>query len=79
MKHSSRPVGEAETGSRVERTRGKAVAGRPSEVADCGAGWAKLQLASKAAAGGLGDRPHNPGLQHREISLKPLSENTRGG
>ena len=44
-KHSSRPVGGAETGSQVERTRGKAAAGRRSEVADCGAGWAKLQLA----------------------------------
>ena len=32
-------------GSWVERTRSKAVAGRPSEVVDCGAGWAKLQVA----------------------------------
>ena len=54
-------------GSRAERTCGKAVAGRPSEVADCGAEWAKLQLAGKAAAGGLGDRPHNPEFQCREI------------
>ena len=38
-------VGGAERGSGVERTRGKAVGGRPSEVADCGAGWARLQLA----------------------------------
>ena len=43
----------------AERTRGKARAGRDSEVADCGAGWAKLQLAGEAAAGGWGDRLHN--------------------
>ena len=42
-KHSYRPVGRAETGSRAERTHSKAVAGGPSEVADCGVGWAKLQ------------------------------------
>ena len=35
----------AEMGSRVERTRGKAAAGRPSKVADCGTGQARLQLA----------------------------------
>ena len=46
-KHASRPVGGAETGSWAERTRSKAAAGRLSEVADCGAGWAKLQLAVK--------------------------------
>ena len=67
MKHSSRPVGEAETVSQAERTRGKAVAGGPSEVADCGAGWAKLQLAGEAAAGGRGDRPHNPEFQCGKI------------
>ena len=44
MKHSSRPVGEAETVSQAERTRGKAVAGGPSEVAGCGAEQARLQL-----------------------------------
>ena len=44
-KHSSRPVGGKETGSRVERTRGKAAAGRPREVVDCGTGQARLQLA----------------------------------
>ena len=38
--------------SQADMTRGKAVAGGPSEVTDCGAGWAKLQLASQAAAGG---------------------------
>ena len=47
-------------GSRAESTRGKAAAGGPSEVADCGAGWAKLQLALEAAAGGPGDRLCNP-------------------
>ena len=35
-KHSSRLVGGA------ERTRSKVAAGRPSKVADCGAGRAKL-------------------------------------
>ena len=34
-------------GSWAERTHGKAVAGGPSEEADCGAGWAKLQLAAR--------------------------------
>ena len=43
-------------GSRAEKTRSKAAAGGPSEVVDCGAGWAKLQLASEAAVGGPGDR-----------------------
>ena len=51
----------------AERTRGKARAGRDSEVADCGAGWAKLQLAGEAAAGGWGDRPHNSEFQCGEI------------
>ena len=37
-KHSSRPVGGA------ERTRHKAAAVIPSEVADCGTGQARLQL-----------------------------------
>ena len=32
----------------------KVAAGGPSKVADCGAGWAKLQLRSEAAACGLG-------------------------
>ena len=31
-------------GSRVGRTRGKAAAGGPREVADCGMGQARLQL-----------------------------------
>ena len=54
-------------GSRAERTRGKVAAGRDSEVVDCGAGWAKLQLAGEAVVDGLGDRPHNQKFQRREI------------
>ena len=50
-------------GRQLERTASKAGAGGPSEVADCGAGWAKLQLAGEAAAGGPDDRLCNPGLQ----------------
>ena len=42
-------------GSWAERTRGKVAAGRPREVADCGMGWAKLQLAGKVAAGRPGE------------------------
>ena len=42
-------------------------AGGPSEMADCGAQWEKLQLASKGAAGGPGDRKHNPEFQCGEI------------
>ena len=52
------------------RTSVKAAAGEPSEVADCGVGWAKLQLAFEAVAGGLGDRPPNPEFQHGEIKLQ---------
>ena len=66
-KHASRPVGGAETGSWADRTRSKAAAGRLSEVANCGVGWAKLQLAGEASAGGPGDRPCNPEFQHGEI------------
>ena len=54
-------------GSQVERTRSKAAAGGPSEVADCGAGRARLQLAGEAAAGGPGDRLRNPEFHHGEI------------
>ena len=61
-----------ETGSLAERTRGKVAVGRPSEVADCGAGWAKLQLAGEAAAGGPGDRLHNPEFQCVEIKPQHL-------
>ena len=64
----------------MERTRGKAAAGRPrevaaggpSEVADCGAGWAELQLASEAAAGRPSYRPCNPEFQRREIKPQNL-------
>ena len=66
-------------GSWAERTRGKEVARGPSEVVDCGAGWAKLQLAGEAAAGGLGDRPRNPEFQRREIKPQTVIENTCGG
>ena len=68
-KHSSRPVGGMKTGSQEERTCSKAVVDRPSKVADCGAGWAKMQLPSEAAAGGLGDRLHNPGLRQQGENL----------
>ena len=66
-KHSSRPVEGAEIGSQAKRTHGKVPAVGPSKAADCGAGWAKLQLASEAAAGGLGDRRRNPQFQCGEI------------
>ena len=52
-------------GNRAERTHDKMAAGGPSEVADCGAGRAKLQLGGEAAAGGPGDRLPNPEFQHR--------------
>ena len=55
-KHSSTPVGGAETGSRVERTQGKAAAGGPSEVVGCGTEQARLQLVGETAAGGPGNR-----------------------
>ena len=58
-KHSSRPEGGVGTGSQVERTLSKAAAGRPSKVADCGAGRAKLEVAGEAAAGGPDDRQRN--------------------
>ena len=45
----------------------KMTARGPSEVADCGAGWAKPQLDGEAAAGAPGDRLHNPEFQIREI------------
>ena len=52
---SSRPVEGMETGSGADRTQGKVVAGGPSEAADYGTGWARLQLSSKAAAGRPGE------------------------
>ena len=51
----------------AERTHGKMVAGRTREVVDCGAGRARLQLVSKAAAGGPGDRPCTTEFQLGEI------------
>ena len=57
-------------GSQAEKTLSKVAAGGPSEVVDCGAGWAKLQLAGEAAAGGPNNRPHNPEFQRGEIKLQ---------
>ena len=54
-------------GSWVERTHSKVAAGGLSKMVDCGARWAKLQLAVEAAAGGVGDILHNPEFQRREI------------
>ena len=54
-------------GIQAERTCCKAAAGGPNEVANCGAGQARLQLAGEAAAGGLDNRPRNPELQCGEI------------
>ena len=56
--------------ARAERTVGQKAAGRPREVADCGVGWARLQLTGKAAAGGPSIRLHNSGLQHGDIKLQ---------
>ena len=50
-KHSSRLVGGAES------THGKAAAGGPGEVVDCGMGQARLQLADPAAPHSRIDRP----------------------
>ena len=55
-KHSSRPVGGSEMGSCAESFCSKAVASGPGRMADCGARWARLQLANEAAAGGPSDR-----------------------
>ena len=63
----------------MEKTHGKAAAGGPSEVVDCGAGWAKLQLASEAAAGGPGDRPCNPEFQRGEIASNNRLKTPVGG
>ena len=69
----------------AERTHGKAAAGGPREVVDCGAGQARLQLADPTrwwladpaaphshidkpgGTAGEQSRPHNTGLQRREI------------
>ena len=66
-------------GSRAERTRSEVEAGGPSEVADCGAGWAKLQVAVRQQ---LVDRVTDRTTQSSSVgkyNLKPLTENTRGG
>ena len=62
-KHSSRLVGGAQKGSRVERTPGKAGAGGPSEVVDGGTGQARLQLADPTGCW-LAD-PCGPTFTHR--------------
>ena len=46
-KYSPRPVGGVETGSWAEKSHGKAAAGGPSKVVDCGVGRPRLQLATK--------------------------------
>ena len=58
-KHSSRPVGETEMGSRAERTCGKAVAG--------GQRVPHLRADKRGGATGEQDRPCNPGLHCGEI------------
>ena len=68
-KHSSRPIGRAEMGSRAERIHGKVVAGGP--------GRARGQLAElgipHSSADKLGgtteerDRQHSPGFQPKEV------------
>ena len=45
-------------GSLVERPCGKVVAGRPSEVANCGMGQARLQLADDTGGGQQTLKPH---------------------
>ena len=66
-------------GSQVERTRGKAAAGRPGEVADCGAGWAKLQLAARQQLVDWVTDCTTLSSSMGKQSLKPLIENTCGG
>ena len=57
LTQTSRRGGDRQPGREDSQQGG--VAGGPSEVVDCAAGWAKLQLAGEAAAGGLDDRPRN--------------------
>ena len=64
----------------MDRTPGKVAAGGPREVADCGTGQARLQLADPMAPhlridkpGGIAgeqNRLRNPGLQRGEIKLQ---------
>ena len=76
-------------GSGAARTRGKAAAGRPREVADCRTGQARLQLADPTAPHSRIDKPggmagersrlHNPGIQHGKYEAsKPLTVKTCG-
>ena len=69
-------------GSQEERTGGKAAAGRPSEVVDCGRGQAVRQLADPVAPHSHVDKPggtvgernrlHNPGLPALENKASNL-------
>ena len=68
LTQTSRRGGDRQPGREDSQQGG--VAGGPSEVADCVAQWAKLQLACEAAAGGLGDGPCNPEFQRGEIKLQ---------
>ena len=65
-KHTSRPVGGAEMGTRAERTHSKAAAGGPSKVADCGTGQAKLQLADPTMWWWQTLRPHFRAQKNRD-------------
>ena len=75
-KHSSRPVGGAETGCWSERTQGKVVAGAPGR-----AGLVEVERGiphlSVEKLGGITvteeqDRPCNPGFPCREIKPQNL-------
>ena len=74
----------------MERTCDKVAAGGLEWVRQQLADWVRWRLVGGAVvphlqADKLGgttgeqDRPHNPGLQYREIGSKPLTENTCGG
>ena len=81
-KHSSRPVGGTETGSRAERTYSKAAAGGPGQARRCIVEWVVPYSCADNSGGTNGEqyRPWNPGLQHwGNKALKPLTENTCGG
>ena len=72
-KYSSRLIGGAEMGSRVERTHTKAVAGGPGWASRWLVDWVVPHSHADKPGGTTGeqDRLCNPGLQYREI--KPLS------
>ena len=78
-KHSSRPVGGVEPGSRAERTRGKAAVGRPARQLLVEQAVPCSSADKPGGTTGEQDRPHNPGFQWGEIKPQPLSENTCGG